>query len=134
LFEICHLKLLTFNFPNPSTNLSVYTPYSKSSIKTPAAKKSEVVFTSIIAVLVFIFCGLSLIYLSHANMVATKGYKIKKLQEDRSQLQAELDVWNLKLARLQSVHSLDNSSKITAMQKTEEAPQFIKTDTQVALK
>ena len=94
--------------------------------------QSESVFTAIVAGMVFLFCALSIVYLSHANAVATEGYKIKQLQEERTYLQAELDTWNLKLTRLQAIDALNKSEQVAQMVNFAEIPQFIERDTQVA--
>ena len=96
-------------------------------------RRSEVLFTSVVAVMVLIFCGLSLAYLSHANAVATKGYQIKQMQEERSKLQADLDVWNLKLARLHALQSIESSVYVSQMQSYTEKPLFIEKTSEVAV-
>jgi len=111
--------------------LSFYTPpVARSSL----SHKSEVFFTAIVALIVVLFCTFSLIYLSHANSVATKGYEIKKLQEARSVINAELDGWNLKLTRLQSLNSLSGSDQIAKMGGYKDKIEFIEEKTKVALK
>ncbi|MBT4937451.1 hypothetical protein HON22_06055 [Candidatus Peregrinibacteria bacterium] len=96
-------------------------------------RKSEVLFTSVVAIIVLIFCGLSLTYLSHANAVATKGYQIKQMQEERNKLQADLDVWNLKLVRLQALQNIASSSYVAQMEGYTERPLFIETTSEVAI-
>lgn len=93
---------------------------------------SETLFTALVAGMVFLFCVLSIVYLSHANAVATQGYTLKQLQEDRAYLQAEVDTWNLKLTRLQALNVLSNSEKVAQMTKYQVTPQFIEKQEKVA--
>ena len=90
-------------------------------------------FTFIAGVLVLIFSGLSLIYLSHMNAVATKGYTVKKYQEKRIELQADLAIWNLKLSRLKSLDTLLSSSEVANMLPYIELPNYVQKDAQLAL-
>ena len=76
-------------------------------------------------VIVVIFCSLSLVYLSYTNKAATKGYTLKKLQQERVQLQTELDIWNLKVSQLQSIHSIKLSKHYQQMVAPEESPTYI---------
>jgi peptidoglycan hydrolase CwlO-like protein len=98
----------------------------------PSARQ-DTAFTAIIATIVVLFCVLSIVYLSHANVVATKGYQIKQLQEEKTGLQTNLDTWNLKLTRLQALNTLSDSNIVAQMQPYHELPQFIEKETQLAL-
>ncbi|PCI25036.1 hypothetical protein COB57_02290 [Candidatus Peregrinibacteria bacterium] len=77
--------------------------------------KSEYTFYLLSSIAVALFCILSLVYLSHTNSVATKGYEIKQLREEKKVLQAELSKWNLKLVQTQSLQNLSASSTIQGM-------------------
>lgn len=111
--------------------MTTYSPQLRTN-NTTIAQKSEVMFTVLIGMLVSLFCFLSLIYLSHANSVATKGYTIKQLQEQKASLQAEVDLWNLKLVRLQALGQLESSEKFLSMLDYVDAPSFINLDNQFA--
>lgn len=96
-------------------------------------RKSDMLFTSVVVTMVVVFSLFSLAYLSHANSVATKGYQIKQMQEDRSQLQADLDVWNLKLVQLRSLQSIASSSYVAQMESYQETSIFIDPNPSVAM-
>jgi hypothetical protein len=65
------------------------------------------------------FFVVSFLYLKHSNAVATKGYEIKRLQEEQSYLESSLETWNLKKVKLMSLDNLKKQEKIIAMQKAE---------------
>ena len=66
-------------------------------------------------------------------MVATKGYAMKTLQEDRAYLQSDLDTWNLKLTRLQALSVLAHAEHVQGMEDYSEAPVFVQPNTAVAM-
>ncbi len=70
-------------------------------------------------------------YLKHSNSVATLGYQIKQLQEEKNILRTEEDIWNLKLVKAQSLDRLEKSVLENTMI-TYENPIFINTESQVA--
>ncbi len=77
--------------------------------------------------------GLALLILFHQNMNATKGYRLRSLERERSQLLLEQEILNMEVAKAQALETLQNDPKISAMQKITK-PQFIKTETSLAEK
>ena len=65
-------------------------------------------------------------------MVATKGYTIKQLSEEKAELQNEVNIWNMKLARLQSLENMQASFKVKQMLTYTEMPRFVNGDSQLA--
>jgi len=110
---------------NYKSNLEIYTPHIAARTKSSGAARESILFHSVLAALVFVFCALSLVYLSHSNAVATKGYQIKQLQEERAFLQSENDIWNLKVTRLQSLQELESSVHVSQMSVISEPSVFI---------
>ncbi len=80
---------------------------------------------------VTIICLLSLLFLTHSNQVATRGYELKMLQAKRSDLLRENEVLSMQIADLQALDALANDTTIKRMVKADK-PQYIRTDTAVA--
>ncbi len=57
---------------------------------------------------------LALLILLHQNATATKGYRLRKLERERSQLLLEEEVLLMHVAEAQSLHVLQNDKKIQA--------------------
>lgn len=88
---------------------------------------------SLIVVTMVLICILSLVYLTHTNKIATRGYQLKQLEYERKQLITENEAWNLKISQAQSILTLEQDPKIAAMLNTS-TPKFIRGDTAVASK
>lgn len=58
---------------------------------------------------------LALFILLHQNATATKGYRLRKLERERSQLLLEEEVLRMQVAEAQSLFVLQNDKKIQAM-------------------
>jgi len=57
---------------------------------------------------------LALLILLHQNATATKGYRLRKLERERSQLLLEEEVLRMHVAEAQSLDVLQNDKKIQA--------------------
>ena len=57
---------------------------------------------------------LALLILLHQNATATKGYRLRKLERERSQLLLEEEVLRMHVAEAQSLGVLQNDKKIQA--------------------
>lgn len=75
--------------------------------------------------------GLALLILFHQNMNATKGYRLRSLERERSQLLLEQEILNMEVAKAQALDTLQSDPKISAMQKITK-PQYIQTETSLA--
>lgn len=126
-----------FNFyqkPNPSSMLIVHGHQNKKGIrKKTLSQKVEVGVNALVFSTITIVCIISMLYLAHSNKVATKGYELKSLKEERSMLMTENEVWNMKIARSQAIEKI-KSDPLIAQMKTAEAPKYIRADTAVAKK
>lgn len=58
---------------------------------------------------------LALMILFHENANATKGYRLRNLERQRSQLLLENEVLQMQIAQQQSLETLQNDSAIQAM-------------------
>lgn len=58
---------------------------------------------------------LAIFILLHQNATATKGYRLRKLERERSQLLLEEEVLRMQVAEAQSLFALQNDKKIQAM-------------------
>lgn len=57
---------------------------------------------------------LALLILLHQNATATKGYRLRKLERERSQLLLEEEVLRMHVAEAQSLDILQNDKKVQA--------------------
>ncbi len=74
---------------------------------------------------------LALLILFHQNMNATKGYRLRSLERERSQLLLEQEVQNMEIAKAQALETLEADGKVQSMRSVKK-PQYIKTDSAVA--
>lgn len=95
------------------------------------SQKIEGSITSLMVVTVLLVAVISLVYLVHANRNATRGYAIKNLELERSRLLMENEVWDMEIAKVKALGSLEKDEKILSMVKADK-PQFIRGDTAVA--
>lgn len=58
---------------------------------------------------------LALMILFHENANATKGYRLRTLEHERSQLQLEEEVLQMQIAQEQALEKLQNDAKVQAM-------------------
>lgn len=75
---------------------------------------------------------LALLILFHQNANATKGYRLRTLERERSQLMLESEVVKMEVAQRQSLETLQNDPLITAMQSTKK-PLYVDPAAPVAL-
>ncbi len=101
--------------------------------KRPLSRRIELGIGAFLFICITIICLLSLLFLSHSNRVATKGYELKMLQVARSELVRENEVLSMQIADLQSLDAMENNNVIRSMVKAEK-PKYIRTDTAVAVK
>jgi hypothetical protein len=59
---------------------------------------------------------LALLILFHENANATKGYRLRTLERQRSQLLLEEEVLNMQIAEQQSLDTLQNDPRVQSMQ------------------
>lgn len=101
--------------------------------KRTLSHKVEVGLNSLVVVIIALVGLISLAYLANANHNATKGYALKTLEIKRSHLLTENEIWNMEIAKVQSLESIQNDPKIRSMVKTDQ-PMFIRGDTAIASK
>lgn len=99
--------------------------------KKTLSQKVEVGMTSLVFVTIILVAVISLVYLAHANRNATKGYALKSLELRRSRLLTENEVWDMQIAEVKSLNSIQSDPKVTSMVKAD-SPKFIRGDTAIA--
>lgn len=101
--------------------------------KRTLSQKVEVGMTSLVFVTIVLVAIISLVYLAHANRNATKGYALKSLELRRSKLITENEVWDMQIAKVKSLNSIQNDPKVLSMVKADQ-PMFVRGDTAIASK
>lgn len=66
---------------------------------------------SLTFILISLLCILSLFYLIQSNQAATKGYEIRKLEEQQTQLLEETEKLKLQSAQLQSLKAIEGGTE-----------------------
>lgn len=74
---------------------------------------------------------LALLILFHENANATKGYRLRKLEQQRSQLLLEEEVLKMQIAQEQALERLQNDRRIQAMEPVKK-PLYTTPDSTVA--
>lgn len=115
-----------------SSSLSVSAPSREKVSKKPLSKRIELSIGAFLFVSTSCICLFSLLFLSHSNRVATKGYELKRLQDTRSALMRENEVLSMQISDLQSLQAMVNDDVIKTMVKADR-PQYIRVDTAVVL-
>jgi len=101
--------------------------------KNTLSQKVEVSVNALVFAIIVLVALISLAYLANANRNATKGYALKNLEVERSQLLTENEVWDMEIAQTQALANIQNDPKVKSMVKTD-APLFIRGDTAIAAK
>ncbi len=77
---------------------------------------------------------LALLILVHENANATKGYSLRRLENQRSLLLLDQEVLNMQIAEAQSLSALQNDPQIAGMQGTVKGVQYVKPESAVAIR
>ena len=101
--------------------------------KDPLSHKVEVGINALTFVIIVLVALISLAYLANANRNATKGYALKSLEYQRTQLLTENEVWDMEIARVQALANIQNDPVVTSMVKADK-PLFVRGDTAIASK
>ncbi|QQR83109.1 hypothetical protein IPJ72_04835 [Candidatus Peregrinibacteria bacterium] len=99
--------------------------------KSPLSYKVEVGLNSLVFVIFLLITLLSLAYLANSNRNATKGYALKTLQLERSNLITKNEIWDMKVAQVQALDHLQSDPKIKKMIAASQ-PLFVRGDTAIA--
>ncbi len=87
---------------------------------------------TLVVLLIFLICTVSISHLIHSNKSAAKGYILKELKEEEKLLMQKANYWSLKLSKLTSLNRLE-SSKISSTMRPLPEIVYLKNDTSVAL-
>ena len=63
--------------------------------------------------------GLSFLYLVLSNSIATKGFSLQELKENRIKIQKEVEKWDISLAIPVSLYALEASEQVQGMKDVE---------------
>lgn len=77
---------------------------------------------------------LALLILVHENANATKGYSLRRLENQRSLLLLDQEVLNMQIAEAQSLDTLENDPQIASMQGTTKGAKYVKPESAVAIR
>lgn len=116
---------------NMSSALFIEDNATTSMRKRTLSKKVEAGVTSLISVIVVLIAVISLIFLSHSNRNATKGYALKNLEMQRLELLTENEVWDMEISQVKSLDSIQSDPKILSMVKAK-TPKYVRGDTAIA--
>ena len=116
-----------------SSALFIESKHSQNVRKRTLSQKIEFGVTSLTFFTIILIAIISLVYLAHANRNATKGYALKSLELRRGQLLTENEVWDMQIAQVKSLQSLENDPKIRTMVKADQ-PMFVRGDSAIASK
>ena len=111
--------------PDPIASLSA--PPSRASLGR-MVNQSTILLMVCIGSLIFL---LALFILFHQNATATKGYQLRNLERERSQLLLEEEILNMQVAEAQALHQLSDDAVVQAMVAVR-SPRYIQEDTTVA--
>ncbi len=89
---------------------------------------STVLLLAVIGTLIIV---LALLILFHHNLNATKGYKLRSLEFQRSQLLLEQEVLNMQVAKSQSLLVLQEDPQVKTMLKLTK-PKYVEGDASIA--
>jgi len=89
---------------------------------------STVLLLFVIGALIIV---LALLILFHHNRNATKGYKLRSLERERTELLLQQEVLNMQIAKSQSLFALQNDRQILGMQKPAK-PKYVRADSPIA--
>ncbi len=89
---------------------------------------STVLLLFVIGALIIV---LALLILFHHNLNATKGYKLRSLERERTELLLQQEVLNMQIAKSQSLAALQNDQQILGMQKPAK-PKYIRAASPIA--
>jgi hypothetical protein len=76
---------------------------------------------------------LALLILFHENANATKGYRLRTLERERSESLLEQEVLNMRIAQQQSLETLQNDPRVQRMVPIKD-PQYVQAEQKVAKK
>jgi len=111
--------------PDPIATLSA--PTSRASLGR-MVNQSTILLMVCIGSLIFL---LALFILFHQNATATKGYQLRNLERERSQLLLEEEILNMQVAEAQALHQLSEDPVVQAMVALRN-PRYMQEDTTVA--
>lgn len=114
--------------PFPHTAVSVAT--ARRSTLGQMVEESTMLLMACVGTLIFV---LALLILFHENANATKGYKLRSLERQRSALLLEEEIVNMQVAKQQAIETLQLDPHITGMIVVRSAG-YIEPDQTVALR
>ena len=97
------------------------------------SQQIQVGAVSLTFVVIVLALIVSLIYLTHANRVATRGYVIKRLEIEKTQLVTENEIWRQQVSEAKSLRAVKESPVVQSMVGVRD-PAYIRTELAVAKK
>ncbi len=85
------------------------------------SSRVELGATSLVFVVVALAFVVSLIYLAHANKVATRGYILKQMETEKNTLITQNEIWQQRVSENKSLEAIKNSPAVERMVSVKEA-------------
>ncbi len=79
------------------------------------SSRVELGATSLVFVVVALALVVSLIYLAHANRVATRGYILKQMETEKNTLITENEIWKQRVSEGKSLETIKSSPAVERM-------------------
>lgn len=95
------------NYPNPLE--------SRQNNRSPLSQRIRLSSTALVVVLIFMICGISILYLIEFNKLSTAGIIIDDLQAKRDKLIIENETWNMRIADLKSLDVIKSQNIVRSM-------------------
>lgn len=92
----------------------------------------ETALSTLLGVTVMLIVLFSIVFLAFSNRVATKGYALKELKNERAHLSEVNEAWNMRLSQARAVDTLAASEVAAKMVSMSTEPLFLRGDTAVA--
>lgn len=116
-----------------STLLITKTSTAQSGMKKKTlSEKVTVGANTLVVLIISSICIVSVAYLVHSNKSAAKGYVLKQLKEQEKTLDQEVSYWELKVAKMKSLHALEQTAVAREMHAAAKV-EFVRGDTAVAV-
>lgn len=100
--------------------MNLHVPYSSDSgspvrHRTTLSSRIELSTVSLTFVIIVLALVVSLLFLAHANRTATRGYALKKLEQERNELQTKTEIWEQRVSEAKSLKTIKKSPVVEKM-------------------
>jgi len=93
------------------------------------SSRVEIGTVTLTFVVIALALAVGLIYLTHANRTATRGYILKKLEIEKNDLQTQTEIWQQRVSEAKSLEAIKKSAVVGLMQQVSN-PIYVRTKNQ----